>query len=160
MFPWWRENVGPGRETCLSRRSLPIPPCLLLFYVPFSNFQRNLPCIILLSNFDQVGCYECKCTIGELEFIAEGHTKPDAKVQYCFGWKAKILIPRFTLLSWQFKDSSLRSESVNECLNHGYSKMFFRCELNETEGVGNRLRASNSLYEKRLICSFCVFLLL
>ena len=71
--------------------------------------------------------------------------------------KAKILIPRFTLLSWQFKDSSLRSESVNECLNHGYSKMFLRCELNETEGVGNRLRASNSLYEKRLTCSFLVF---
>ena len=29
--------------------------------------------------------------------------------------KAEILIPRFTLLSWQFKDSSLRSESVHEC---------------------------------------------
>ena len=27
----------------------------------------------------QVGQYECKCTIGDLEFIAEGHTKPDAK---------------------------------------------------------------------------------
>ena len=27
----------------------------------------------------QVGEYECKCTIGDLEFIAEGHTKPDAK---------------------------------------------------------------------------------
>ena len=158
MFPWWRENVGPGRETCLSRRSLPTLPCLLLFYVPF--FPTCHVHHYSHQNFDQVGCYECKCTIGELEFIAEGHTKPDAKVQYWFGWKAKILIPRFTLLSWQFKDSSLRSESVNECLNHGYSKMFLRCELNETEGVGNRLRASNSFYEKRLICSFCVFLLL
>ena len=28
---------------------------------------------------EQVGEYECKCTIGDLEFIAEGHTKPDAK---------------------------------------------------------------------------------
>ena len=27
----------------------------------------------------QVGEYECKCTIGDLEFIGEGHTKPDAK---------------------------------------------------------------------------------
>ena len=74
-----------------------------------------------------------------------------------FGWKAKILIPRFTLLSWQFKDSSLRSESVNECLNHGYSKMFLRCELNETEGVGNRLRASNLSYEKKTDMLFFVF---
>ena len=26
-----------------------------------------------------VGIYECKCTVGKLEFIAEGHTKPEAK---------------------------------------------------------------------------------
>ena len=28
---------------------------------------------------EDVGIYECKCTIGKLEFIAEGHTKPEAK---------------------------------------------------------------------------------
>jgi len=54
---------------------------------------------------EEVGCYECKCTIGELEFIAEGHTKPDAKV-YVTELAVQGLIAK-------------------------------KCELNETEGVGN-----------------------
>ena len=35
--------------------------------------------------------------------------------------------------------------------------MFLRCELNETEGVGNRLRASNLSYEKKTDMLFFVF---
>ena len=46
----------------------------------FLTFRGNCYVHHYYQNFDQVGCYECKCTIGELEFIAEGHTKPDAKV--------------------------------------------------------------------------------
>ena len=126
------------------------------------TFRGNCYIHHYYQNFDQVGCYECKCTIGELEFIAEGHTKPDAKVVVVLcllssQFKTKTLIPRFTLLRWQFKDSSLRSESVHECQNHWYSKMFLRCELNETEGVGNRLRASNLSYEKKTDMLFFVF---
>jgi len=54
---------------------------------------------------EEVGEYECKCTIGDLEFIAEGHTKPDAK-HYVSELAVQGLIAK-------------------------------KCELNDTEGVGN-----------------------
>jgi len=54
---------------------------------------------------EEVGVYECKCTIGDLEFIAEGHSKPDAKAY------------------------------VSELAVQGLIAK--KCELNDTEGVGN-----------------------
>jgi len=54
---------------------------------------------------EEVGEYECKCTIGDLEFIGEGHTKPDAKA-YVVELAVQGLIAK-------------------------------KCELNDTEGVGN-----------------------
>ena len=58
-----------------------VPPKIILS-CKHSNCFMNLTIIGLFCRahaLTQVGEYECKCTIGDLEFIAEGHTKPDAK---------------------------------------------------------------------------------
>ena len=57
-----------------------VPPKIIyiLLSCKHINCFKNVK-IIGLFALTQVGEYECKCTIGDLEFIAEGHTKPDAK---------------------------------------------------------------------------------
>merc|ERR1719319_1878862 len=54
---------------------------------------------------EEVGSFECRCVVGELEWIAEGHSKPEAKAV------------------------------VAEMAVQGLIAQ--RCELNESEGVGN-----------------------